>query len=229
MIKKINLIFIFFFIFSDITLAKIEKTNIGFSIDIPSDLILVNRRNFEEVKKAVNYIPERRKKLLSDTEIKSIENDNESVERYLRVYEIGGYLMFGVIPFPPMNYLSHNITFSKFDKMDFNKVESDKNFLNNICQEFLRQVHDKGSAMKNIKIDSCKIDKNKFKNIPQTIKITYDLSKIPNLSKIYVNGVQYEGYLFNFSNYSVSAELFSEKQNYHILDRQMLSLVNSIK
>jgi len=229
MIKKISFIFIFIFFISDFSLAKIEKTNIGFTIDIPPNLVLVNRKNYEEVKKTVNYIPERRKKFLSDNEIKSIENNNEKVEAYLRLYEIGEYIIFGVIPVPPLNYLSHNISFSKFDKMDFNKIGSDKILLKNICQEFLKQAQNKGDAMKNLKLDNCKIDKNKFKNLPQTIKVTYDLSKIPNISKIYVNGLQYEGYFFNFNNYSVYVELLSEKQNYHILDSQLLNLVNSIK
>lgn len=222
-------ILIFTFFFSEISFAKVEKTNIGFSIDIPSDLIVVNRKNYEEVKKTINYIPERRKRLLSETEIKSIENDNGQTEKYLSVYETGGYLIFGLIPTPPKNYLSHNISFSKFDKTDFNQVISDKNFLNNICQEFLKQAQNKGSAMKNLKLDKCKIDKNKFKNLPQTIKVTYDLSKIPNISKIYVSGLQYEGYFFNFNNYSVYVELLSEKQNYHILDNQLINVVNSIK
>jgi hypothetical protein len=224
MIKNIILfiIFIFFFIFSDITFAKVEKTNIGFSIDVPSDLILVERKNYEEVKKVVNYIPESKKRLLSEAEIKSIENDNEKVEKYFRRYEIGGYIMFGLIPKPPMNYNLHNIAFSKLEKIDFSKAINDKKFLATICSEILKSVQGQASSMKNIKIDSCKIDKDKFKNFNQTIKINYDMSKITD--KFY-----YEGYLFNFNNYLISVELISEKQNYHILDRQLLSLVNSIK
>ena len=120
MIKKINLLFILFFIFSEIALAKVEKTNIGFTIDIPPDLVLVNRKNYEEVKKIVNYIPERKKIGVANSKIQSIENDDDKVEKYLRQYEIGGYIMFGLIPVPPKNYLFHNITFSKFDKIDFN-------------------------------------------------------------------------------------------------------------
>ena len=229
MIKKIILFFIFIFFFSEFSLAKIEKTNIGFTIDIPPDLVLVNRKNYEEVKKIVNYIPERKKIVVSNSKIQSIENDDDKVEQYLRLYEIGEYIMFGLIPVPPKNYLFHNITFSKFDKIDFNRVINDKQFLKNICQDFLKQVHDKGSSMTNVKIGSCKIDKDKFKNFSQTIKMTFDLSKIPNLSKIAPNGLMYEGYFFNFNNYTVTVELFSEKQNYHILDNHLTNIVNSIK
>jgi MoaA/NifB/PqqE/SkfB family radical SAM enzyme len=229
MIKKIILFFIFIFFFSEFSLAKIEKTNIGFTIDIPPDLVLVNRKNYEEVKKIVNYIPERKKIVVPNSKIQSIENDDDKVEQYLRLYEIGEYIMFGLIPVPPKNYLFHNITFSKFDKIDFNRVINDKQFLKNICQDFLKQVHDKGSSMTNVKIGSCKIDKDKFKNFSQTIKMTFDLSKIPNLSKIAPNGLMYEGYFFNFNNYTVTVELFSEKQNYHILDNHLTNIVNSIK
>ncbi|MSP11087.1 MAG: hypothetical protein EXR14_05785 [Pelagibacteraceae bacterium] len=229
MIKKIILFLIFIFFFSEFSLAKIEKTNIGFTIDIPPDLVLVNRKNYEEVKKIVNYIPERKKIVVPNSKIQSIENDDDKVEQYLRLYEIGEYIMFGLIPVPPKNYLFHNITFSKFDKIDFNRVINDKQFLKNICQDFLKQVHDKGSSMTNVKIGSCKIDKDKFKNFSQTIKMTFDLSKIPNLSKIAPNGLMYEGYFFNFNNYTVTVELFSEKQNYHILDNHLTNIVNSIK
>lgn len=229
MIKKIILFFIFIFFFSEFSLAKIEKTNIGFTIDIPPDLVLVNRKNYEEVKKIVNYIPERKKIVVPNSKIQSIENDDDKVEQYLRLYEIGEYIMFGLIPVPPKNYLFHNITFSKFDKVDFNRAINDKQFLKNICQDFLKQVHDKGSSMTNVKIGSCKIDKDKFKNFSQTIKMTFDLSKIPNLSKIAPNGLMYEGYFFNFNNYTVTVELFSEKQNYHILDNHLTNIVNSIK
>ena len=45
MIKKISLFLIFTFFFSEISLGKVEKTNIGFSIDIPSDLVFVSRKN----------------------------------------------------------------------------------------------------------------------------------------------------------------------------------------
>ena len=48
------------------------------------------------------------------------------------------------------------------------------------------------------------------------------------MSKI-TDKFQYEGYLFNFDNYLVSVELISEKQNYHILDRHLINLVDSIK
>lgn len=229
MIRKINYIFILFFIFSEIALAKVEKTNIGFTINIPPDLVLVNRKNYEEVKKIVNYIPERKKIGVTNSKIQSIENDDDKVEKYLRLYEIGEYIMFGLIPTPPKNYLFNNITFSKFDKIDFNRAINDKQFLKNICQDFLKQVHDKGSSMTNVKIDTCKINKDKFKNFSQTVKMTYDLSKIPNLSKIAPNGLMYENYLFNFNNYSVSIELFSEKQNYHFLDNHLTNIVNSIK
>ena len=97
MIKKISLFLIFTFFFSEISLGKVEKTNIGFSIDIPSDLVFVSRKNYEEVKKVINFIPERRKKLLSDADLKLIESDNEKVETYIKRYEIGGYTIFGFI------------------------------------------------------------------------------------------------------------------------------------
>ena len=222
MIKKISLFLIFTFFFSEISLGKVEKTNIGFSIDIPSDLVLVSRKNYEEVKKVINFIPERRKKLLSDADLKLIESDNEKVETYIKRYEIGGYTIFGFIPKPPMSYNLNNITFAKLGKIDFNKATSDKKFLKDVCSEILKSVQSQNSSMKSVTISGCKIDKDKFKNFNQTIKINYDMSKI-------TDKFQYEGYLFNFDNYLVSVELISEKQNYHILDRHLINLVDSIK
>ena len=121
-----------------------------------------------------------------------------------------------------MSYNLNNITFAKLGKIDFNKATSDKKFLRDVCSEILKSVQSQNSSMKSVTISGCKIDKDKFKNFNQTIKINYDMSKI-------TDKFQYEGYLFNFDNYLVSVELISEKQNYHILDRHLINLVDSIK
>ena len=51
--KLITFLFLFNIIFVQELLAKVEKTIFGFSIDIPSNFLLVNRNNYSKIEEFI--------------------------------------------------------------------------------------------------------------------------------------------------------------------------------
>lgn len=209
--KKIILIIFLSFFISSISNSKIEKTKLGFSIDVPSDFILVSRDNYSEFKTLL---------IRNFTNVKKEDYDKE-VENFYKSFAENQKKKFEylvIIPNWGNSFVHSQITFNKQDKEKFDKsfideVAIDKNKLKEFCEKyFLLRVSE-------LKIDRCNIDNKKFKKFPNTINIK---SKVSDKDKIF------DVYFVDYKNILLIIELNIHKQDYERINGSLKYMVDTI-
>jgi phage pi2 protein 07 len=158
--KKIILItFISFWISS--ALAKVEKTTLGIDIDIPNDYVLVKKENYEQLKKIVEFSTSPQSNI-----IKPFRDNNKSDLDHLIDIGTREKSMLLVVPMPPQKLQLHSIYIVNIGGINVEKsvVTEYKSNLRNFCDDMLKEIQSESVNFKNLKINECVIEKNKFNN-----------------------------------------------------------------
>jgi len=216
--KKIILItFITFFINS--ASAKIEKTTFGIDMDIPNDYVLVKKENYEQLKKIVEFSTQPKSQILKP----SRENNKSDVDVLITSgTRDKSYLM--IIPIPPEKFQTHIISFTNMgsDNPTSALLNEYKSNIKKFCEDWFEEIKSE-PIYQNLKINECIVEKNKFKNTRDVIKIKFNT----NFSTLIKNTTMYQ-YIFDIKNNGFMVMTICEK-NCSKLDEALNHIVSSIK
>ena len=216
--KKIILItFIIFFINN--ALAKVEKTTFGIDMDIPNDYVLINKENYEQLKKIAEFSTSSQSNILKPIR----ENNRSDVDQLIASgTKDKSYLM--IIPMPPEKFQTHMISFTNMgsDNPTSALLNEYKSNIKKLCDDWFKEIKSE-PIYQNLKISECVVEKNKFKNISEVLKIKFDT----NFSTLIKNTTMYQ-YIFDVRNNGFMVMTICEK-NCSKLDGALKHIVSSIK
>jgi hypothetical protein len=215
--KKILVFFITFFINS--ASAKIEKTTFGIDMDIPNDYVLVKKENYEQLKKIVEFSTQQQSQILKP----SRENNKSDVDVLITSgTRDKSYLM--IIPIPPEKFQTHIISFTNMgsDNPTSALLNEYKSNIKKLCEDWFEEIKSE-SIYTNLQISECIVEKNKFKNTSDVLKIKFNT----NFSTLIKNTTMYQ-YIFDVRNNGFMVMTICEK-NCSKLDGALKHIVSSIK
>lgn len=216
--KKIILItFIIFFINN--ALAKVEKTTFGIDMDIPNDYVLIKKENYEQLKKIAEFSTSSQSNILKPVR----ENNRSDVDQLIASgTKDKSYLM--IIPIPPERFQTHMISFTNMgsDNPTSALLNEYKSNIKKLCDDWFKQIKSE-PIYQNLKISECVVEKNKFKNTSEVLKIKFDT----NFSTLIKNTTMYQ-YIFDVRNNGFMVMTICEK-NCSKLDGALKHIVSSIK
>ena len=216
--KKIILItFIIFFINN--ALAKVEKTTFGIDMDIPNDYVLINKENYEQLKKIAEFSTSSQSNILKPVR----ENNRSDVDQLIASgTKDKSYLM--IIPIPPERFQTHMISFTNMgsDNPTSALLNEYKSNIKKLCDDWFKEIKSE-PIYQNLKISECVVEKNKFKNTSEVLKIKFDT----NFSTLIKNTTMYQ-YIFDVRNNGFMVMTICEK-NCSKLDGALKHIVSSIK
>ena len=217
--KKIILVTLIFFFISSAS-AKVEKTTLGIDIDIPNDYVMVKKENYEQLKKIVEFSTSPQSSI-----IKPFREDNKSdVDHLIAVGSRDkSYLL--IVPMPPQKLQLHNITIVNIGDGNVEKsiVTEYKSDLRKFCDDMLKEIKSESANFKNLKINECVIEKNKFKNTNYVVKIDYN----PSLSTELKNTTVRQ-YIFDIKEDGLLVQIICDK-GCSRQDEALKQIINSIK
>lgn len=163
--KLIISIFFLNILFTQQLLAKVEKTIFGFSLDVPSDFVLVNRNNYNQIEDFIKKLSTRqiRNSESGKDKIKqAIENifqsligDSGKQDKEIIFYTKNLGEMIQILYLKDENFIQTNTSISKKD-------------LDLFCNQVKENSYEE---LKILSIDSCKQTKLTYKNLSNFIKI----------------------------------------------------------
>jgi hypothetical protein len=216
--KKIILItFIIFFINN--ALAKVEKTTFGIDMDIPNDYVLIKKENYEQLKKIAEFSTSSQSNILKPIR----ENNRSDVDQLIASgTKDKSYLM--IIPMPPEKFQTHMISFTNMgsDNPTLAILNEYKSNIKKLCDDWFKEIKSE-PIYQNLKISECVVEKNKFKNTSEVLKIKFDT----NFSTLIKNTIMYQ-YIFDVRNNGFMVMTICEK-NCSKLDGALKHIVSSIK
>ena len=216
--KKIILItFIIFFINN--ALAKVEKTTFGIDMDIPNDYVLIKKENYEQLKKIAEFSTSSQSNILKPVR----ENNRSDVDQLIASgTKDKSYLM--IIPMPPEKFQTHMISFTNMgsDNPTSALLNEYKSNIKKLCDDWFKEIKSE-PIYQNLKISECVVEKNKFKNTSEVLKIKFDT----NFSTLIKNTTMYQ-YIFDVRNNGFMVMTICEK-NCSKLDGALKHIVSSIK
>ena len=216
--KKIILInFIIFFINN--ALAKVEKTTFGIDMDIPNDYVLIKKENYEQLKKIAEFSTSSQSNILKPIR----ENNRSDVDQLIASgTKDKSYLM--IIPMPPEKFQTHMISFTNMgsDNPTSALLNEYKSNIKKLCDDWFKEIKSE-PIYQNLKISECVVEKNKFKNTSEVLKIKFDT----NFSTLIKNTTMYQ-YIFDVRNNGFMVMTICEK-NCSKLDGALKHIVSSIK
>jgi hypothetical protein len=216
--KKIILItFIIFFINN--ALAKVEKTTFGIDMDIPNDYVLIKKENYEQLKKIAEFSTSSQSNILKPIR----ENNKSDVDQLIASgTKDKSYLM--IIPMPPEKFQTHMISFTNMgsDNPTLAILNEYKSNIKKLCDDWFKEIKSE-PIYQNLKISECVVEKNKFKNTSEVLKIKFDT----NFSTLIKNTIMYQ-YIFDVRNNGFMVMTICEK-NCSKLDGALKHIVSSIK
>lgn len=216
--KKIILItFIIFFINN--ALAKVEKTTFGIDMDIPNDYVLIKKENYEQLKKIAEFSTSSQSNILKPIR----ENNRSDVDQLIASgTKDKSYLM--IIPIPPERFQTHMISFTNMgsDNPTSALLNEYKSNIKKLCDDWFKEIKSE-PIYQNLKISECVVEKNKFKNTSEVLKIKFDT----NFSTLIKNTTMYQ-YIFDVRNNGFMVMTICEK-NCSKLDGALKHIVSSIK
>lgn len=216
--KKIILItFIIFFINN--ALAKVEKTTFGIDMDIPNDYVLIKKENYEQLKKIAEFSTSSQSNILKPVR----ENNRSDVDQLIASgTKDKSYLM--IIPIPPERFQTHMISFTNMgsDNPTSALLNEYKSNIKKLCDDWFKEIKSE-PIYQNLKISECVVEKNKFKNTSEVLKIKFDT----NFSTLIKNTTMYQ-YIFDVRNNGFMVMTICEK-NCSKLDGALKHIVSSIK
>lgn len=217
--KKIILVTLISFFISSAS-AKVEKTTLGIDIDIPNDYVMVKKENYEQLKKIVEFSTSPQSNI-----IKPFREDNKSdVDHLIAVGSRDkSYLL--IVPMPPQKLQLHNITIVNVGDGNVEKsiVTEYKSDLRKFCDDMLKEIKSESANFKNLKINECVIEKNKFKNTNYVVKINYNPSLSPELKNTTVRQ-----YIFDIKGDGLLVQIICDK-GCSRQDEALKQIINSIK
>ena len=216
--KKIILItFIIFFINN--ALSKVEKTTFGIDMDIPNDYVLIKKENYEQLKKIAEFSTSSQSNILKPVR----ENNRSDVDQLIASgTKDKSYLM--IIPIPPERFQTHMISFTNMgsDNPTSALLNEYKSNIKKLCDDWFKEIKSE-PIYQNLKISECVVEKNKFKNTSDVLKIKFDT----NFSTLIKNTTMYQ-YIFDVRNNGFMVMTICEK-NCSKLDGALKHIVSSIK
>ena len=216
--KKIILItFIIFFINN--ALAKVEKTTFGIDMDIPNDYVLIKKENYEQLKKIAEFSTSSQSNILKPVR----ENNRSDVDQLIASgTKDKSYLM--IIPMPPEKFQTHMISYTNMgsDNPTSALLNEYKSNIKKLCDDWFKEIKSE-PIYQNLKISECVVEKNKFKNTSEVLKIKFDT----NFSTLIKNTTMYQ-YIFDVRNNGFMVMTICEK-NFSKLDGALKHIVSSIK
>lgn len=216
--KKIILITLISFFINSAS-AKIEKTTFGIDIDIPNDYVLVKKENYAQLKKIVEFSTSSQSNILKPVR----ENNRSDVDQLIASgTKDKSYLM--IIPIPPERFQTHMISFTNMgsDNPTSALLNEYKSNIKKLCDDWFKEIKSE-SIYQNLKISECVVEKNKFKNTSEVLKIKFDT----NFSTLIKNTTMYQ-YIFDVRNNGFMVMTICEK-NCSKLDGALKHIVSSIK
>lgn len=209
--KKIILITFLSFFISSISNSKIEKTKLGFSIDVPPDFILVSRDNYSEFKTLVirNFTKE----------IKKEDYDKQVEDFYKKFTETRKGNHFVIVPNWTNSYAYSQITFYKQSEdtvLPIDKLSSNKQTLTEFCNTFNDVLMSKED---NFKVEKCSIDRKKFKKFDKFVNTKVKFSKKDKI---------FESYFFDYKDFQIKVEILVHKLDYERIDRSLKYMIDTI-
>ena len=209
--KKIILVTFFSFFISSISYSKIEKTKLGFSIDVPDDFILLSRENYSKFKEL---------NIRTFTKnVKKEDYDKEVEFFYTKLTEgrIGNY--FVIVPNWGNSYAYSQITFYKQaeDKvLPIDKLSSSKQTLTEFCDVFVDVLKRK---IVDYKVEKCVVDRKKFKKFDKFVHLK---AKYTKKDKIF------ESYFIDYKDFQIKVEILVHKQDYERIDGSLRYMIDTI-
>lgn len=216
--KKIILVFFITFFINSAS-AKIEKTTFGIDMDIPNDYVLVKKENYEQLKKIVEFSTQPKSQILKP----SRENNKSDVDVLITSgTRDKSYLI--IIPTPPEKFQTHMISFTNMgsDNPTSGLLNEYKSNIKKLCEDWFEEIKSE-PIYQNLKISECIVEKNKFKNTRDVIKIKFNT----NFSTLIKNTTMYQ-YIFDIKNNGFMVMTICEK-NCSKLDGALNHIVSSIK
>lgn len=216
--KKIILItFIIFFINN--ALAKVEKTTFGIDMDIPNDYVLIKKENYEQLKKIAEFSTSSQSNILKPVREKNRSDVDQLINSGTKDKS---YLM--IIPMPPEKFQTHMISFTNMgsDNPTLAILNEYKSNIKKLCDDWFKEIKSE-PIYQNLKISECVVEKNKFKNTSEVLKIKFDTS----FSTLIKNTTMYQ-YIFDVRNNGFMVMTICEK-NCSKLDGALKHIVSSIK
>ena len=216
--KKIILVTLISF-FINSALAKIEKTTFGIDMDIPNDYVLIKKENYEQLKKIVEFSTSPQSNILKPVR----ENNRSDVDQLITSgTRDKSYLM--IIPIPPEKFQTHMISFTNMgsDNPTSALLNEYKSNIKKLCEDWFEEIKSE-SIYTNLQIIECIVEKNKFKNTSEVLKIKFDT----NFSTLIKNTTMYQ-YIFDVRNNGFMVMTICEK-NCSKLDGALKHIVSSIK
>ena len=216
--KKIILVFFITFFINSAS-AKIEKTTFGIDMDIPNDYVLVKKENYEQLKKIVEFSTQPKSQILKP----SRENNKSDVDVLITSgTRDKSYLM--IIPNPPEKFQTHIISFTNMgsDNPTSALLNEYKSNIKKLCEDWFEEIKSE-SIYTNLQISECIVEKNKFKNTSDVLKIKFNT----NFSTLIKNTTMYQ-YIFDVKNNGFMVMTICEK-NCSKLDGALKHIVSSIK
>lgn len=217
--KKIILITIIFFFINSAS-AKVEKTTFGIDMDIPNDYVMVKKENYEQLKKIVEFSTSPQSNI-----IKPFREGNKSDVDHLIAVGTRDKSMVLVVPMPPQKLQLHNITIMNVGDGNVEKtiVTEYKSDLRKFCDDMFKEAKSGSAIFKNLKINECVIEKNKFKNTNYVVKIDYN----PSLSAELKNTTVRQ-YVFDIKGDGLLVQIICDK-GCSRQDEALKQIINSIK
>ena len=209
--KKIFLISFFSFFISSVSYSKIEKTKLGFSIDVPLDFILLSRDNYSEFKTLVirNFTKD----------IKKEDYDKQVEDFYKKFTETRKGNYFVIVPNWTNSYVYSSITFHKQAKdtvLPIDKLSLNKQTLTEFCNTF-NDVLTKRED--NFKVEKCIVDRKKFKKFDKFVNTKVKFSKREKI---------FESYFFDYKDFQIKVEILVHKLDYERIDRSLKYMIDTI-
>ena len=209
--KKIFLISFLSFFISSVSYSKIEKTKLGFSIDVPDDFILLSRENYSKFKEL---------NIRTFTKnIKKEDYDKEVEFFYTKLTEgrIGNY--FVIVPNWGNSYAYSQITFYKqaADRaVPIDKLSSSKQTLTEFCNTLTDVLTRKED---NFKVEKCSVDRKKFKKFDKFVNTKVKFSKRDKI---------FESYFFDYKDFQIKVEILVHKQDYERIEGSLKYMIDTI-
>ena len=167
--KKIILVTLISFFISSAS-AKVEKTTFGIDMDIPNDYVLIKKENYEQLKKIAEFSTSSQSNILKPVR----ENNRSDVDQLIASgTKDKSYLM--IIPIPPERFQTHMISFTNMgsDNPTSALLNEYKSNIKKLCDDWFKEIKSE-SIYQNLKISECVVEKNKFKNTSEVLKIKFD-------------------------------------------------------